>query len=228
MPTTAPDAASTEDGGTDEATDPPDPDRQLTAQGRERKQQLIDCAAALFAERGYAETRIKDIVDAAGVAKGLFYWYFENKEALFAEVAKDIRLKLRKSQASAIDPEVDPLRQIRQGTESSVRFMAEHAHFFSLLEVENGAVTVESRRAGTDQHIGDVRTLIEAGQRAGSIVDEDSTLLALGVVGAVGYYSHYHRTRRIAVGIDELAAYVGASVVRTLASDSDIAAAALS
>lgn len=193
-----------------------DEDRQLTAQGVERKQQLVDCAAALFAERGYAETRIKDIVEAAGVAKGLFYWYFDNKEALFAEVAADIRLRLRKHQRSAIDPAADLLVQIRQGTEASVRFMAENAHFFSLLEVENGAVTVESRRQGTSQHIADVRALILAGQREGSIVDEDPTLLALGVVGAVGYYSHYHRTGRLDVPIDELATYVGASVVRTL------------
>ncbi|MCB0958296.1 MAG: TetR family transcriptional regulator, partial [Acidimicrobiales bacterium] len=39
------------------------------------KQQLLDHAAALFAERGFAETRVLDIVGAAGVAKGLFYWY---------------------------------------------------------------------------------------------------------------------------------------------------------
>jgi AcrR family transcriptional regulator len=203
-------------------------DRQLTAQGRERKQQLVDCAARLFAERGFAETRIKDIVDAAGVAKGLFYWYFENKDALFAEVAADIRLRLRKNQASAIDPRADPLRQICQGTESSVRFMAEHAHFFSLLEVENGAVTADSRRAGTDQHIGDVRALIEAGQATGTIVDDDPQLLALGVVGAVGFYSHYHRTRRLEVPIDELAGFVAASVVRTLAASPEAATRALS
>src|SRR5688500_5841037 len=32
-------------------------DRRLTTQGLERKQQLLDAAAALFAERGYADTR---------------------------------------------------------------------------------------------------------------------------------------------------------------------------
>ena len=202
-------------------------DRQLTAQGRERKQQLVECAARLFAERGFAETRIKDIVEAAGVAKGLFYWYFENKDALFAEVAADIRLRLRKHQGAAIDPTADPLRQIRQGTEASVRFMAEHANFFSLLEVENGAVTAESRRAGTDQHIRDVLAIIRQGQSAGSIVEGDPELLALGVVGAVGFYSHYHRTRRLDVPIDELAAFVAASVVRTLAADGEAAASAV-
>jgi AcrR family transcriptional regulator len=30
--------------------------RRLTAQGAERKQQLLDCAATLFAERGFADT----------------------------------------------------------------------------------------------------------------------------------------------------------------------------
>ena len=202
-------------------------DRQLTAQGRERKQQLVECAARLFAERGFAETRIKDIVEAAGVAKGLFYWYFENKDALFAEVAADIRLRLRKHQAAAIDPDAGHLRQIRQGTEASVRFMAENAHFFSLLEVENGAVTADSRREGTDQHIRDVRRLIRGGQEEGSIVDDDAELLALGVVGAVGFYSHYHRTRRVDVPIDELASFVAASVVRTLAADPQAASDAL-
>jgi len=201
--------------------------RQLTSQGRERKQQLVDCAAQLFAERGFDETRIKDIVDRAGVAKGLFYWYFDNKEALFAEVAADIRLRLRKHQAAAIDPEAGPLRQIRQGAQASVRFMAENAHFFSLLEAETGAVTQESRRAGTAQHIRDVRVLITRGQEAGVILDEDPELLALAVVGTVGYFSHHHRTGRTPVGIDELAAFVGRTVVRSLAADEHAAADAL-
>ena len=60
-------------------------DRRPTSQGLERKQQLLDAAARLFADRGYAETRILDICREAGVAKGLFYWYFETKEAVFRD-----------------------------------------------------------------------------------------------------------------------------------------------
>ncbi|HEX4902349.1 MAG TPA: TetR family transcriptional regulator [Acidimicrobiales bacterium] len=193
--------------------------RQLTSQGRERKQQLVACAAQLFAERGFEETRIKDIVDAAGVAKGLFYWYFENKEALFAEVAADIRLRLRKHQGSAIDPGAGPLRQIRQGVEASVHFMAENAPFFSLLEAETEAATQTPRRQGTAQHVRDVRALVERGQADGAIVEEDAELLALGVVGTVGYYSHCHRTGRTTADIDDLARFVARAVVRTLAAD---------
>src|SRR3954447_1173409 len=132
---------------------PVDDERRLTAQGAERKQQLLDCAARLFAERGYADTRVIDIVHAAGVAKGLFYWYFENKEQLFRDLAEEIRMRLRRSQAEAIDLDADPLTRIRQGAEASVRFMAINAPFFALLEVENiDKRFVDVLQHGTDVH----------------------------------------------------------------------------
>ena len=195
-----------------------EPDRRLTAQGIERKQQLLDCAAELFAERGYAETRVIDIVRAAGVAKGLFYWYFENKEALFKELAGNIRLNLRREQGAALDPAATPLVNLYRGTESSVRFMAEHAPFFSLLEVEGRNFT-DVMRQGTQQHIQDMVRLVKAGQANGTIREENSMLLALGVVGSVGHYSHFHRTGRIDLPLPELAAYVARYVVHSLAAD---------
>src|SRR3954470_24869987 len=83
-------------------------DRRHTEHGRERKQQLVDAAAELFADHGYAATRIQDICTRAGVAKGLFYWYFPTKQALFAELVRSMRLRLRKAQAAAMDPDADP------------------------------------------------------------------------------------------------------------------------
>ena len=87
----------------------PSDDRRHTEHGRERKQQLVDAAAELFAANGYAATRIQDICRRAGVAKGLFYWYFPTKQELFAELVRSMRLRLRKAQAAAMDPDADPL-----------------------------------------------------------------------------------------------------------------------
>lgn len=195
-----------------------EPDRRLTAQGLERKQQLIDCAAVLFAERGYAETRVIDIVRAAGVAKGLFYWYFENKEALFKELAGSIRLQLRRKQGEVLEPEALPLVNLYRGAEASVLFMAENAHFFSLLEVEGPNFT-EVLRQGTRQHIDDMVRIVKAGQAHGSIREDDPRLLAVGVVASVGQYSHFHRTGRIRIPLTELAAFVARYVVHSLAAD---------
>ena len=203
-----------------------EPDRRLTAQGIERKQQLLDSAAALFAERGYAETRVLDIVRRAGVAKGLFYWYFENKEALFKELAGSIRLSLRREQGGALSEDAPPLVNLYRGTEVSVHFMAEHAHFFSLLEVE-GRNFSDVLRQGTQQHINDMVRIVEAGQADGTIREEDPKLLALGVVGSVGHFSHFHRTGRISVPLPELGTFVARYVVHSVASDEDAIRAAL-
>jgi hypothetical protein len=107
-----------------------------------------------------------------------------------------------------------------------VLFMAEHAHFFSLLEVEGRNFT-EVMRRGTQQHINDMVRIVEAGQADGTIREEDPTLLALGVVGSVGHFSHFHRTGRINVPLPELAAFVARYVVHSVASDEDAIRAAL-
>ncbi|CAN5557220.1 TetR/AcrR family transcriptional regulator [soil metagenome] len=203
--------------------------RQLTAQGRERKVQLIEAAGDLFAERGYGETRIVDSVQRAGVAKGLFYWYFENKEALFRDLVVENRSRLRRAQAQAIDPEAEPLRRIRQGAEASVAHMSSQARFFSLIEVENlDKQFADVLRQGTEVHARDVAAIVSEGIAEGAIRDEDPLLLAYGVVGAVGYYGHFHRTGRVPVGAAELAAFVGRFVVCSLAADEEIARRALS
>src|SRR4051794_25439509 len=223
----APGATLTRGSRSDWTGAPMRDERQFTPQGRQRKQQLLDCAARLFAERGYDDTRVIDIVREAGVAKGLFYWYFDNKEQLFADLADEIRLRLRRSQGEAMDPSADPLTRIRQGAEASVRFMAINAPFFALLEVESvDRQFVDVLRKGTEVHVTDVANLIREGVDAGLVRDDDPVLLARGVVGVVGLYSHFHRTGRSTVPITELAAFVGRFVVRSLAADDEIALAA--
>jgi AcrR family transcriptional regulator len=51
-----------------------------------KKQHIIRTAAVVFAQKGYAGTRMIAIADAAGIGKGTIYEYFRNKEALFFAV----------------------------------------------------------------------------------------------------------------------------------------------
>ena len=203
-----------------------DADRRFTRQGQERKQQLLDHAALLFAERGYAETRVIDIVRAAGVAKGLFYWYFENKEAVFRELVESTRHQMRQFQLTAIDPKADPLMRIRQGAEASIAFMGTHRRLYSMFDLESlDEDLTKVLREGSDVHALDTATHISEGIDHGLIRDEDPMMLAWGVVGFVSSYSHLHRTGRIEAPIDEVAAFVGRFVVRSLAASDEIAAA---
>ncbi len=192
-------------------------DRQLTEQGRERKQQLVDAAIGLFAERGYAATRILDICDRAGVAKGLFYWYFPTKLDLFSELVRSMRHQLRRAQADAMDPDADPLTRIQQGAAASVRFMAEHATYFSLVDVERADPAIaDALRHGSEVYLDDVTALIRAAQADGRVIDADPQLLALGVLGAVSSFSNAWRSGRIDMSDDALAEFVGGWIRRAL------------
>jgi AcrR family transcriptional regulator len=52
----------------------------------ERRQQIMNVARDVFARHGYHAAKIEDIVAAAGVARGTFYIYFEDKRSIFEEI----------------------------------------------------------------------------------------------------------------------------------------------
>ena len=45
----------------------------------DRYQEFLDVGERLFYTKGYDQTSIQEIIDAVGVAKGLFYYYFRAK-----------------------------------------------------------------------------------------------------------------------------------------------------
>jgi TetR/AcrR family fatty acid metabolism transcriptional regulator len=56
--------------------------KKTSASYEERRRQLLRAATTVFARSGYVGSRVGDIAKEAGVAYGLVYHYFENKEAI--------------------------------------------------------------------------------------------------------------------------------------------------
>lgn len=54
----------------------------------DNRQRIIDAAQQLFAERGYSQTSLGDVADAAGLLKGNLSYYFRTKDALLASVTE--------------------------------------------------------------------------------------------------------------------------------------------
>ena len=55
---------------------------------QETRQRLLESAWQLFSERGYDDTTVEDITEAADVAKGTFFNYFDTKEAIADQIAR--------------------------------------------------------------------------------------------------------------------------------------------
>lgn len=56
--------------------------RTLGSVAEETRQRIIDVARALFAERGYAGTSVRDIAERLGMTKGSMYYHFASKDEL--------------------------------------------------------------------------------------------------------------------------------------------------
>jgi len=54
-----------------------------------RPAEIVAAALQLFADRGFAATRLEDVATIAGVSKGTVYLYFESKEQLFEAVVRE-------------------------------------------------------------------------------------------------------------------------------------------
>ncbi len=80
-----------------------------------RPGEIASAALEVFAEKGFAATRLEDIAARAGVSKGTVYLYFENKEALFkAAVEAAMMPAVEAAEALAGDasrPAADLLRE---------------------------------------------------------------------------------------------------------------------
>jgi AcrR family transcriptional regulator len=63
----------------------------------ERRETILAAAALEFAERGYANASLSRIIEAAGISKGLLYYYFNDKEDLFVTVVEEAVSRLLES-----------------------------------------------------------------------------------------------------------------------------------
>ncbi len=86
-----------------------------------------------FADHGFHPTSVADIVDDAGVGKGVFYWYFPSKDDLLLEILREALHDLRVTQQAAINGVDNPLERLEQGIRASLRWYAQHPDVLRLV-----------------------------------------------------------------------------------------------
>jgi AcrR family transcriptional regulator len=69
---------------------------------------LLDAAAALFTERGFARTSLDDVAAVARVTKGAIYHHFASKPGLFEALFDELELSENGAARAAFEAEQDP------------------------------------------------------------------------------------------------------------------------
>ena len=89
--------------------------RKTKEDALETRSQLLDAAEKVFFEKGFGQTALMDIAEAANLTRGAIYWHFKNKSDLFEAMADRIRLPLESLVEACAEPqEADPLGKLRE------------------------------------------------------------------------------------------------------------------
>jgi TetR/AcrR family transcriptional regulator, cholesterol catabolism regulator len=81
--------------------------------GSERRDEILDIAAELFAARGFAATTVREIADAAGILSGSLYHHFDSKESMADELVRELLERVVAEYRSIVAAGNDPARTLR-------------------------------------------------------------------------------------------------------------------
>lgn len=110
------------------------PGRPVDPSLRERRcEQILEGAAKLFAEYGYADTDTQVLADRLGVAKGTLYRYFRSKRQLFLAAVDRVMQRLRQEIDRSVAEVEDPLDKVARAARVFLDFCAAHPEFVELL-----------------------------------------------------------------------------------------------
>ena len=110
----------------------------------ERREQLIDVARALFAERGLEGTSVEEIAAHAGVSKPVVYEHFGGKEGLYAVVVdREVRTLHDAIRTALTTPRANPRALIELGTLALLDYIDDHPNGFRIISRDSSATSPE-------------------------------------------------------------------------------------
>ncbi len=111
--------------------------QQTTSRAASRREELLAIAAELFAQRGFKNTTVRDIADAAGILSGSLYHHFDSKESMVDEILSTFQTALFQQYDEVAGSDLDP----RAKFEAVIRisFDAIHDHHSEVAIYQNDA-----------------------------------------------------------------------------------------
>ena len=94
-----------------------------------RRDELLGIAARLFAEKGFRNTTVRDIADAAGILSGSLYHHFDSKESMVDEILSTFQEELfgqYDAILAASPDDLDPLAKLERAVVVSFEAIDKH------------------------------------------------------------------------------------------------------
>ncbi len=156
----------------------------------ERRAQILSRAKDVFARHGYHAATVEDIVASAGVARGTFYLYFEDKRAVFAELIERFltRMHLTIQHIDTSDPRRSVASQVRGNIQRILGLFLHDRAMTKILLTDALGLDAEfdrKLRAVYDEIYNLLAESLGEGQQLGIVAAGDTRVLAWLTGGAL-------------------------------------------
>ncbi|TDD91096.1 TetR family transcriptional regulator [Actinomadura darangshiensis] len=147
---------------------------------------VLQAAARLFAERGFAATTIDDVAEAARVSKGSVYYHFADKARLFEAVFTDGQSRLVETVATAAARHDAPWDQLIAALDAYMDgTVADPAHRTLLQQAPTALGVERCRELDAEMGLPAVRALLENLAATGELAVDSIDMLTLLLFSAL-------------------------------------------
>jgi len=101
-----------------------------------RRSELLGIAAGLFAEKGFKNTTVRDIADAAGILSGSLYHHFDSKESMVDEILSTFQEELFGKYDEVLASDDDARTKIERAVRLSFEAIDRHRHEVAIFQNE--------------------------------------------------------------------------------------------
>jgi len=132
---------------------------------------VIESAARLFSERGFAATSVREVAEGAQITKAGLYYHIREKEDLLARICRHALDRVLEGAYAALEADSDPWPRLANLLRSHIDYFVARPHYLTVLNREMGALSPEPRAqmmALEREYLDLIRGVIRDGQASGA------------------------------------------------------------
>jgi AcrR family transcriptional regulator len=156
------------------------------AQGEATRRQLLEVATRLFADQGYDDTSIAQVLREAGASRGSLYHHFDGKDCLFEAVVEHVEQGVVTQLIDAVVRHRDPVRILKAGCERWIALVEDPAVRQVILTDAPAVLGWQRWREIDEEHgFGLLKHGVQAVADAGRLAVDDVDVVAHVLLGAL-------------------------------------------
>ena len=152
------------------------------------RQRILDAAVERFAQNGYHNTSVADIVEDSKTSKGAVYFHFPSKEEIFLGLVDEFAGILEKRLKEAIAQEDSGIRRVNAALRACLETFTSYqqlAKIFLIQAFGLGAAFEEKQREIHKRFIKLIQKHLDEAMQEGDILNIDSEITAYAWMGAI-------------------------------------------